>query len=497
MKAQGGFPTSVARSSSQSGRHFERQPGPVDSGRTDEVVLPEAFALVAEGNPSSLLDVIGAAVHPLEIAASLETCGVSNAVVRERFGHKDVFGLAEHLYHAVRFRPAPVTGQLKPRPGGLPDLRRGIIFATPTLMLAGAAIAFHSWLPSWTIPLALVCGWGSSQFVASVGLSREASGAPPGTTVVWAMLAASSCCALLGLACQALLGGSYFGALFAAAACAFMSAAAELVVKSKERLIGLLLVPGAIGALVFITREPFTLPVWVAVGLAAASVIGTVLAALWHVPARWWQEPPVARMEFPTAMYYVANGFCYGSFLALFMVLEPERSGPLSWPGAAAYPLVLSLGVMEWQLRSLRARLWHASQDSFSFAHFAKTVQWKLARSGLSYLAVLVLLTAGLQALAEARGAALPVSLLVAASCLALAFFLALVIASCGRFDLVLRAWLVGLGAYGALGISAGLFGTHWAFHDDRLAFCAAVSVTAAALALAARRVVLNPVFHR
>ncbi len=468
-----------------------------DSGRTDKVVLPEAFALVAAENPSSLLDVIGAAVHPLEIAASLETCGVSNTVVRERFGHKDVFGLAEHFYHAVPFRPASVTGQLKPRPGGLPDLRRGIIFATPTLMLAGAAIAFHSWLPTWTIPLALVCGWGFSQSVADVGLAREASGAPPGTTVVWAMLAALSCCALLGLACQALLGGSYFGILFAAAASAFMSAAAELVVKSKERLIGLLLVPGAVGALAFITREPFSLPVWVAVALAAASVTGTVLAALWRVPDRWWQEPPVARMEFPTAMYYLANGCCYGAFVTLFIVLEPEKRGPFSWPGAAAYPLVLSLGVMEWQLRSLRARLRDASQDSFSFAHFAKTVRRKLARSSLSCLAVVALLTAGLQVLAEARGVALPASLLAAASCLALAFFLALVIASCGRRDLVLRAWLVGLGAYGALGASAGLFGTHWVFHDDRLAFCAAVSITAAALVVAARRVVLNPVFHR
>ena len=235
----------------------------------------------------------------------------------------------------------------------------------------------------------------------------------------------------------------------------------------------------------------------VAVGLAAASVGGTAVAALWPIPAHWWREVPVRWGDFPTAMNYVANGCCCGSFVALFMVLEPAKSGLLSWPGAAAYPMVLSLGVMEWQLRSLRARIRHASHDSFSLGHFVKMVRRKLARSTLSYLAVLAALTVPVQALAAARGAALPISLLAAASCLAFAFFLALVVASCGRVDLVLRAWLVGLGVYGALAISTLLVRTNWAFHDDRLAFCAAVSVAATVLVLVARRVVLDPVSHR
>jgi hypothetical protein len=480
----------------QSGRHFVNQAGGPDRPAPDDVMLPDELAEVADENPSSLLDVIGAAVHPLEIAASLETCGLSNNVVHKRFGYRDVFSLAEHLYDSVRFRAAPVTDSRSQRPGGLPDLGRGVVFAAPTLMFAGAAIALHSWLPNWTVPLALICGWGFSQFVAYVGLNREARGAPPGATVVWALLAVLSCCALVGALCKAFLGGSYFGVLFATGASAFMTASAELLVKSKERLIGLLLVPGALGSLVFITREPFALPVPLAVALTAASVGGTVVAALWHVPVRWWRDAPVTWGDFPTAMHYVANGCCCGAFVALFMVLEPAKSGLLSWPGAAAYPMVLSLGVMEWQLRTLRAGIRHASHDTFSLAHFVKTVRRKLARSTVTYLAVLAFLTASIQALAEARGAALPASLLAAGSCLALAFFLALVVASCGRVDLVLRAWLVGLGVYGALGLFTVVVGTSWAFHDDQLAFCVAVSVAAAALVLAARRVVLNPVSH-
>ena len=45
---------------------------------------------------------VAAAVHPHEIAASLETCGMSNSVVHKRFGQRDVFSLAEQLYALTR-----------------------------------------------------------------------------------------------------------------------------------------------------------------------------------------------------------------------------------------------------------------------------------------------------------------------------------------------------------------------------------------------------------
>ena len=238
------------------------------------------------------------------------------------------------------------------------------------------------------------------------------------------------------------------------------------------------------------------MPIALAVALAAASVGGTVVAALRHVPARWWQQPAVTQADIPTAVCYFANGCCCGFFVALFMVLEPANIGLRSWPGAAAYPMILSLGVMEWQLRSLRASSRNALLGSYTVAEFAKIVQRKLARATLSYLGVLTVLTVLVQALAKARGVPLPASLLAAGTCLAFAFFLALVVASCGRADLVLRAWLVGLVVYGLLAVCARLISPDWALRDAKIAFCAAASVAVVALAVAARRVFLNPVCH-
>jgi hypothetical protein len=443
-----------------------------------------------------LLKVVAAAVDPLEIAASLETCGLSNAVVKDRFGYQDVFGLAQELYGSARFRAAPAKDPRTKRPGGIADLGRGVVFATPTLMFAGGAIALRSWLSWWTVPLALICGWAFGQFVSYCGFSRQASGEDSGTTVMWALLVALVSCTCLGLVGDVVMGGRYSGALFAAAACAFMTAAAELVVHSEERLIALMLLPGAIGSLIFITREPFKMPTVIAIALAGISVGGTVVAALRRLPRRWWRLPVVKRTDLPTALRYFAHGVCCGLFVALFMVLEPSKVRPDTWPAAAAYPMILSLGVMEWQLRSLRAGARNVLLGSYSVADFARAARRKLARSALSYLGALVVFTALVQALAYSRGVAVPVPLLVAGICLAIAFFLALVVSSFGRVELVLFGWTAGLATFGTWALLTKVVQPSWDFPSTNTAFCLAALISAAVLALAARRTVVNPFCH-
>ena len=382
--------------------------------------------------------------------------------------------------------PPPQSSGAKCALGGPLDLGRGIIFAAPTLMFTGAALALRSSLSWWTVPLALICGWAFSQAVSYIGFSRDAWGEPPGAAVVWALLAALISTAGLGLAGDSLLGGSYSGVLFAAASCAFMTAAAELVVHGEERMIGALLLPGAIGSLVFITRVPFALPVVAAVALSAASVIATLVASLRHLPAKWWRQPLLTAADPSTVARYFATGLCCGFFVGLFIVLEPAKGGLHSWPAAAAYPMILSLGAMEWQLRSLRGGAWGASFKTGSVGEFARVVRRRLARSTISYLAVLAFMTAAVQGLADLRGVVVPAPLLAAGTCLALAFFFALVVSSCGRMELVLRAWLIGLVTLAVWALLARVVHPSWSLPDANFAFFIAASVSAVALALAA-----------
>jgi hypothetical protein len=275
-----------------------------------------------------------------------------------------------------------------------------------------------------------------------------------------------------------------------------MTASAELVVHSEEHLIGGLLLPGAIGSLVFITRVPFALPVSVAVALGAVSVAGTVIAALRHLPARWWRVPALSSADLPTAARYFASGLCCGFFVGLFIVLEPAKGGSHSWPAAAAYPMVLSLGAMEWQLRSLRAGARDALSWTDGIGEFAAAVRKRLARSTLSYLIVVAVLTVSLQALAQLRDVVVPAPLLAAATCLAIAFFFALVASSSGRMELVLRGWLIGLSTLGLWALLAKVVHPSFWLPGSSIAFFISTSVSAIALALAARRSVVDPFCH-
>ena len=484
------------------GRHFLRSvgtrplsataPGPNGAGGLAQAAL----STIGGDVPASLLGVVAAAVDPLEIAASLETCGLSNAVVKDRFGWENVFSLAHQLYTEVELSAEPVSDPRPVRPGNITDLGRGLVFATPTLMFAGAAIALRSWLSWWTLPLSLTCGWAFSQVVAYVGFSGKARSEPPGSLVVWGLIVAPLFCAGVGFAAVALLGGRFSGALFAGAGCAFMTAAAELVVHGEEALIAVMLLPGAIGSLVFITHVPFSLPVPVAVALAALSVVGTVVIASRHIPKHWWQAPVVATGDAPAATRYFGLGLCSGVLVAIFIVLEPARGGTHSWPGLAAYPMVLSLGVMEWQLRSLRAGARRLLLATLTLVDFAKAARKQLVRATLMYLSVLAALTVLIEALADSRGVPLPVLLVVAGTSLALAFFMALVVASCGRVDLVLRAWVPGLAAYVVWGLLARTTGPAWPIQDARVAFCLTAIVSLLALSGVAAYVIANPVSH-
>jgi hypothetical protein len=158
--------------------------------------------------------------------------------------------------------------------------------------------------------------------------------------------------------------------------------------------------------------------------------------------------------------------------------------------------MILSLGVMEWQLRSLRAGARAVLLRSYSVSDFAGAARRKLARAALLYLVALVVLTSVVQALAYARGVAVPVSLLLAGICLAIAFFLALVVSSFGRVELVLLGWAAGLAAFGTWALLTKVVHTGWVFPSTNTAFCIAVLISAVILALSARRTVVNPFCH-
>ncbi|MFC9488979.1 hypothetical protein ACFTZM_23190, partial [Streptomyces hydrogenans] len=136
---------------------------------------------------------VAAAVHPDEIAALLESDGMTDDHIRLTYGRNDSFALAEDLYARVeRCHPAPPP-EAADGPawseglGGC--LVRGLVFALPGLayVLAGPLLAGPQGrygLPAGTVPLlaGAVTGWVWNQALSHradtwLGLGARAAAA--------------------------------------------------------------------------------------------------------------------------------------------------------------------------------------------------------------------------------------------------------------------------------------------------------------------------------
>ncbi|MEW2168235.1 hypothetical protein AB0912_35375 [Streptomyces sp. NPDC007084] len=243
-----------------------------------------------------MAEFVAAAVHPDEVAAALESDGLSDDQIRERYGVRDSFALAEELYgRVVRRHPEPAAPPHDPwRIGLLGCLLRGVVFALPGLgyvlagpLLAGPPGAFG--LPAGTVPLlaGALCGWAWNQGLAYraytwLGLGDRAAARR-------ALLVGTPAGVLLGsLVALAAAGAARPGAavVFAAGQSAYLGAATVLLVLGRERLLLAALTPMTAGAL---TTALHPLPAPARTALLLASLAAVALLALREVTPEAWK----------------------------------------------------------------------------------------------------------------------------------------------------------------------------------------------------------------
>ncbi|MGW7613231.1 hypothetical protein ACWGKW_39530 [Streptomyces sp. NPDC054766] len=238
----------------------------------------------------NLGEFVSAAVHPDEVAALLESDGLSDDQIRERYGVTNSFALAEELFERVdRGYPEPEGPPHDPwRIGLLGCLLRGIVFALPGLgyvlaapLLAGPKGAFG--LPAGTVPMlaGALCGWTWNQGLAHraytwMGLGDRAAARR-------ALLVGTPVGVLLGsLVAFAAAGSAGRGAVaFAAGQSGYLGAATVLLVMGRERTLLAALAPMTAGAAVTVFH-PVPDPARVALllgSLAAVALLGLLEVA--------------------------------------------------------------------------------------------------------------------------------------------------------------------------------------------------------------------------
>ncbi|AZP17230.1 hypothetical protein EJC51_14550 [Streptomyces aquilus] len=340
-------------------------------------------------------DFVAAAVHPDEIAALLESDGLSDDQIRERYGVKNSFALAEELYERVgRRHPEPETPPHDPwRVGLLSCLLRGALFALPGFAYVLAAAA----------PLPLLAGaltgWAWNQ-----GLAHRAYtwlGLGDGRAARRSLLLGAPTGVVLGAVVALLVSGAADeAAAFAAGQAVYMGASTILLVLSRERALLCALLPMAAGAILTLLHP---VPDAARLTLLLGSLLAvTALAArevtregnarqgrgeLRDQPAPARNQPtargPRLSGSFPYAVFGLATGT---------LVLHAALADNLT-----AVILTLSMGPAEWLLYRLRSTALTALRSSTTPTAFRRTTTHTLLKYLTAYLLTLLMaLTTGI-----------------------------------------------------------------------------------------------------
>ncbi|OKK08266.1 hypothetical protein AMK26_04415 [Streptomyces sp. CB03234] len=358
-----------------------------------------------------LEDVIAAAVHPDEIAAILESDGMTDDHIRLTYGREDSFALAEDLYARVERRftepEGPPTDLWHTGLGGC--LLRGLVFALPGLayvlgapLLAGPPGPLG--LPAGTVPLlaGAVTGWVWNQALSHRAYSWLGLG--DRRAAARTLLRGAPAGALLGalVAVAAAGPGEWGGAVFAAGQAVYLGAATVLLVLDRERAL-----LGALAPLIAGTPAAH----WV--GLpdpVRAALLGTSLAVAvvlaWrelrpgrsHAGERGRAEPRLAA-SVPYGLFglgtgglvlYAAIGDVLAEGAGASAAGAPVAGASVVGPTAVA--LTLSMGPAEWLLHRFRSESRAGLRAATSSRAFRRATATTLALCLTVYLAVLLAL---------------------------------------------------------------------------------------------------------
>ncbi|MGV9456022.1 hypothetical protein [Streptomyces sp. NPDC003635] len=390
-----------------------------------------------------LADFAAAAVHPDEIAALLESDGLSDEQIRERYGVKNSFALAEELYDRVpRAYPEPAGPVGDPwRVGLVSCLLRGVVFALPGLAyVLGAPFLVgpkdDAGLPAGTVPLlsAALFGWAWNQ-----GLAHRAYtwlGLGDRTAARRALLVGGPAGALLGTLVATATAGtaSATAVAFAGGQSCYVAAATALLVLGRERALLAALLPMTAGAtLTLLHPVPHAARIVLLLGSLATVVvlalreaappIGRRGLAQWcgrasrflrgcgrsgrrAAPAtaeaaprkRGRAKPTHAATSTPGALAgslpYALFGLGSGTlvvYAALGDVLADTPAPATAAPSAVA--LTLSMGPAEWLLHRFRGRTTTALRHSRTPTAFRRSTARTVATCLTAYLTTLAALT--------------------------------------------------------------------------------------------------------
>ncbi|GGX11333.1 hypothetical protein [Streptomyces chryseus] len=377
-----------------------------------------------------------AAVHPDEIAAILESDGMTDDHIRLTYGRENSFALAEDLFARVPRaypEPEPPRTAVSPWDMGLTGcLLRGLVFALPGLayVLGAPFLASPpgdgSGLPAGTDVLLVgtLVGWAWNQALAHRAYAWL--GAGDRRSASRALLTGAPAGALLGtVAALAVAGPGDGGATaFATAQALYQGAATALLVLGRERALLSALTPmtaGALLTLVYDVPSPARAALLAVSGAAVVVLAGReVLRARGAAVASGARGPgrrtgagkgragkgaaapggagagaprgPSLLRSVPYGVFGLATGTLVLHAVLRNTLAGEAASGVVAAPGAVA--LTLSMGPAEWLLYRFRRGCDAGLRRSTTPRAFRRAATLVLGRCLGAYVALLFALLA-------------------------------------------------------------------------------------------------------
>ncbi|MFI6091288.1 hypothetical protein [Streptomyces sp. NPDC051218] len=305
---------------------------------------------------AELAEEAGAAVHPYEVAALLESQGLTGDRIQETYGHPDLFSLADAVFRRVpRSHPKPPVPPDPWRPDHLRCALRGLLFALPGTAYVLAQGVWGSASGLYGLIAAALVSWAWSQALSHRAYSRLATGRhEAGRTLLTGAPLGVVAASATGL----LVAGPGPAALFALGQSCYLAAAGLLLVLGHEKILAAALLPVVVAAAATPWWQP---PELLRTGLPLLTVLLAVAAAghalrsalrVTPVPG---PVPPLVR-----SLPYGLFGLAAGALTAVAGQQEPY----------AVIVLTLSMGPAEWLLyryRGLAVAALHASTTPRGF----------------------------------------------------------------------------------------------------------------------------------
>jgi hypothetical protein len=382
------------------------------------------------------------------VAASLEADGVTDAIARDRYGHADVFSLAEDVRQRAG-RPtmtvARVEGPPRMRAAARRDIAHGEMYLLPAAVFPAALAVLGRRSLVLAIVLAGGLGWvwaGGSSWLAYRLLG---SGAPGSAARVlrWSAIAGVPAAAAASVLVVATTHAGYALTAMATAQMAYQMASALLVFYQREAWLFAAMAPAALAGVGYLAAGGWLLPLAVAAGAGSVAVaFGLGLRqTTGHSEPDKQGEPPLRaglRRELPGLPAVLA----YSALSAAYFLHAhaPHLLGSADIP-LAAVPLFVGMGVVEWrarrfveQGRALLARVRFPRE-------FVARVWLLLAREAGVCMGAVALLGAAWLPVLAAAGLLTPAGAVMAAANVALAgaYFVGFLLAGMAR-----HGWLCG-----------------------------------------------------